>query len=315
MNLLNYSVPSSDGVHDLAGKVYLPDTPPVGIVHILHGMTEHIARYDRFMRELAEAGYIACGYDHLGHGNTAADSSELGFVAEKNGWRLWVGDVKVFSDAVRAEYGKDLPSILMGHSMGSFIARLASVDCVRPDALIIMGTGGPNPIAGVGLAVINTVKACKGPRHISPLVDDLAFGSYNKRFGAPKDSKVWLSKDTAVTDAYVRDPFCNYKFTVSGMSDLVRMTALSNKGRWFKSLDKTVPVLLVSGRDDPVGDFGKGVETVCSRLQGTGHTVICRLYDGYRHEILNDACHDRVVADILDFLSSIATTRKETETP
>ena len=317
MDILSYSAPSSDGVHDLAGRVYLPDTPPVGIIHILHGMTEHIGRYDPFMREMAEAGYIACGYDHLGHGNTASDPSELGFVAEKDGWKLWIQDVQIFSDAVRAEFGTELPYVLMGHSMGSFIARLAAVTCVRPHALIFMGTGGPNPVAGVGLAVIGMVKAAKGARHISPLVDDLAFGSYNKRFGAPKDSKVWLSKDTAVIDAYVKDPFCSYKFTVSGMLDLVRMTVLSNKPRWFKKLDPALPVLLVSGRDDPVGDFGRGVEKVCARLQATKHTVTCRLYDGYRHEILNDACHARVVADILDFLSQTAITvnAKETQTP
>ena len=304
MNVISYQVPSCDGIHDLAGKVYLPKGSPRGILHVLHGMTEHIGRYHAFMTEMAEAGYIACGYDHLGHGSTAADPSELGFVAEKGGCKLWVRDVKTFSDVVRQEYGRDLPYILMGHSMGSFIARLASVSCVHPDALIIMGTGGPNPVAGVGLAIINAIRSRKGARHISPLVDDLAFGSYNKRFGAPKDSKVWLSKDAAVTDAYVRDPFCNYKFTVSGLSDLVRMTAMSNKPKWFKSLDASIPVLLVSGRDDPVGDFGKGVEAVCSRLQKKGNPVTCRLYDGYRHEILNDACHDRVVMDILEFLKN-----------
>ena len=305
MEILDFSVPSSDGVHDLAGKVYLPTGKPVGILHVLHGMTEHIARYDGFMKEMVEAGYIACGYDHLGHGHTATDPSELGFVAEQDGWKLWVADVKVFSDAVRAEYGAELPYVLMGHSMGSFVARLASVTCVNPNALILMGTGGPNPVAGVGLAVIGAVKAIKGARHISPLVDDLAFGSYNKRFHAPKEAKDWLSKDTAVTDAYVRDPFCSYKFTVSGMADLVRMTYLSNRGGWFKSLDGAIPVLLVSGRDDPVGGFGKGVETVSNRLQRTGHTVTCRLYDGYRHEILNDSSHATVVADIRDFLETV----------
>lgn len=315
MQIIPFLTPSSDGVHDLHGYVYLPDCPPKGILHVLHGMTEHIGRYDPFMREMAAAGYLVCGYDHLGHGHTAADPSELGFVSDRDGWKLWVADVRLFSAAVRAEYGTHLPYILMGHSMGSFIARLAAVTCVSPHKLILMGTGGPNPVAGVGLAVINAIKSSKGPRHISPLVDDLAFGSYNKRFGAPKDSKVWLSKDSAVTDAYVKDPFCNYKFTVSGMSDLVRMTALSNKRFWFKSLDENIPVLLVSGKDDPVGDFGKGVETVFARLRKAGKQVTCRLYEGYRHEILNDACHDRVVKDILDFVNSTPSSRKETDTP
>ena len=304
MNVIPCSVPSCDGIHDLAGVVYLPDTPPRGILHILHGMTEYIGRYDRFMKDMAEAGYIVCGYDHLGHGYTATDPTELGFVAERDGWKLWLGDVGGFAEVIRREYGQGLPYVLMGHSMGSFIARLAAVESVKPDALILMGTGGPNPATRVGLAVINAVKACKGPRHISPLVNDLAFGSYNKRFGAPKDSSVWLSNDTAVTDAYEGDPFCNYKFSVSGMSDLVRMTAMANRRAWFKRLDPTLPVLLVSGRDDPVGDFSKGVEAVFSRLQKAGNPVTCHLYDGYRHEILNDASYPRVAADIQDFLQN-----------
>lgn len=304
MNVLNYSVPSVDGVHDLAGKVYLPAGKPIGILHILHGMTEYMDRYHTFMAELAEAGYIACGYDHLGHGYTAADSSELGYIADKGGYDLLLRDVKGFSDALRDEYGRDLPYVLMGHSMGSFIARLSAEKYVTPDALIIMGTGGPNPIAGVGLALIGIIKACKGPRHISPFIDNMAFGGYNKRFGEDAHPKAWLTKDAAVRDAYMADPFCTFPFTISAMGDLIRLTKNANRGAWFKSLPQGLPILLVSGREDPVGDFGTGVETVCAKLQKAGHPVTCRLYDGYRHEILNDASHDRVVADILDFLQN-----------
>ena len=303
MKIIDFKAPSTDGIHDLAGKVYVPDQTPVGVLHVLHGMTEHIARYDTFMREMAEAGYITCGYDHLGHGNTAADPSELGFIAEKGGHDLLLRDVKAFSDAVRAEYGKDLPYILMGHSMGSFIARLAAEKYVRPHKLIIMGTGGPNPIAGGGLALIGVIKTFKGPRHVSPFIDKMAFGGYNKRFDdGDSDPRAWLTKDGGVREKYANDPFCNYKFTVSAMGDLIRLTKNANRGAWFKSLPAGLPILLVSGHDDPVGDFGKGVETVCERLQKAGHPVTCHLYDGYRHEILNDASHDRVVADILDFL-------------
>lgn len=305
MNVLNYSVPSVDGVHDLAGKVYLPAGKPIGILHILHGMTEYMDRYHTFMVELAEAGYIACGYDHLGHGYTAADPSELGYIADKGGYDLLLRDVKGFSDALRDEYGRDLPYVLMGHSMGSFIARLAAEKYVTPDALIIMGTGGPNPIAGVGLFLIRVVKACKGSRHISSFLDRVAFGSYNKKFeDGDTDPYAWLTKDAAVRERYAQDPFCTFKFTVSAMDDLVTLTKLANRRAWFKSLRKDLPILLVSGREDPVGDFGTGVETVCTKLQGAGHPVTCRLYDGYRHEILNDASHDRVVADILDFLQN-----------
>lgn len=313
MQIMEKHVPSSNGIHKLAGWVYLPEGKPLGILHIVHGMTEYIGRYDQFMRKMASAGYIVCGYDHLGHGQTVNDPSELGYIAKKRGWDLLLRDVKRFSDTIRTEYGADLPYILMGHSMGSFIARLAAERYVKPAILIIMGTGGPNPIAGAGLAVIGVIKTFKGDKHISPLVENLAFGSYNSRFGGKDaDPKAWLTNDTAVRDRYSADPLCMFKFTVSAMGDLIRLTKYANRGAWFKSLPTDLPILLVSGEDDPVGDYGKGVLTVRDRLQKAGKNVTCRVYRQARHEILNDHCRDQVVADIQDFLSATISTEKET---
>lgn len=303
ITITKISVPSADGVHDLAGVVYIPETAPVGILQIAHGMTEHMGRYDKFMRHVAAEGWLVCGYDHLGHGNTAADPSDLGFIAAKGGYDLLLRDVAGFSDHVRDEYGRDLPYVLMGHSMGSFIARLAAEKYVRPDALIAMGTAGPNPIAGMGLALIGLIKTFKGERHVSPFIDKMAFGSYNDRFQADNHPKAWLTKDAAVRDAYMNDPFCTFPFTVSAMGDLIRLIKYANRSAWFKNVPADLPILLVAGRDDPVGDYGRGVETVGNRLQKTGHKVTCRLYDGYRHEILNDKSYDQVVADILTFLT------------
>ena len=107
-------VPSSDGIHQLSGVVYIPEGEIKGLYHIVHGMTEHIGRYDRFMRDIAENGYICFGYDNLGHGYTANDKSELGYIAKKKGWDLLSRDVKVFSDAMREKYGRNLPYYLMG---------------------------------------------------------------------------------------------------------------------------------------------------------------------------------------------------------
>ena len=155
-------VPSSDGIHSLAGVIYIPEGEIKGIYHIVHGMTEHIGRYQRIMNDLALQGYLCVGYDNLGHGYTARDKSELGYIADKNGWDLLARDVKVFADAIKAEYGSDLPYYLMGHSMGSFIVRLACERYFMPDKLIIMGTGGPNPAAGAGLCAVALVKLFYG---------------------------------------------------------------------------------------------------------------------------------------------------------
>jgi len=300
-----FAAPSSDGIHTLSGVVYIPEGKACGFFHVVHGMTEHIGRYDRFMSAIAENGYICFGYDHLGHGNTVKDKSELGFIAHKNGYDLLCRDVKVFSDAVRGEFDGEntLPYYLMGHSMGSFVVRLATERYVRPDKLIIMGTGGANPAAGVGLALISLIKLFKGEKHISSFVENLAFGSYNSRFknDADADSKSWLTTDKSVREKYINDDFCTFKFTVSAMGDLMRLLKSCNRGAWFKTLPK-IPLLLVAGEDDPVGNYGKGVLGVEAKLKKHSHNVECHLYKGARHEILNDFCYEQLKNDILSFI-------------
>lgn len=304
IEIKDFKVKSSDGIHTLAGVVYMPEGEAKGLFHIVHGMTEHIARYDRFMRDVASEGYICFGYDNLGHGHTVNDDSELGYIAKKNGWDLLCRDVKVFSDAVREEHGKDLPYILMGHSMGSFVARLAAEKYVTPDKLVIMGTGGANPAAGAGLAVIGMIKLFCGDRHFSPLVDNLAFGSYNKKFGGgtPADPKPWLTNDEETRSKYYADKYCTFNFTVSAMGDLIRVMKYSNRGAWYKNLRRDLPVLLVSGEDDPVGNYGKGIVEVAQKLKAQGLDAEYILYKGARHEILNDFTYDCVKTDILKFL-------------
>ena len=299
---------SADGSHRLAGVVYEPREVPKGYFHIVHGMTEHIARYDRVMSDLAKEGYLCFGYDHLGHGKTAEHDGELGYIAKKDGHDLLCRDVKAFSDAVRAEYGekygKELPYYLMGHSMGSFIVRLACERYITPERLIVMGTGGSNPAAGAGILLIDLIKLFKGDKHISKFVDNLAFGGYNKRFEgeisiAPSP---WLTCDAEERKRYAADKYCTFKFTVSAMGELMRLLKLSNRGSWYRDLPK-MPILLLSGENDPVGNYGKGICEVEGNLKKHGHSVAKILYPDARHEILNDFTYEDVKRDILNFLS------------
>lgn len=296
-------VPSSDGIHDLAGVVYLPPDKPLGYLHIVHGMTEHIGRYDRFMRDMAEAGYICFGYDNLGHGNTVKSDSELGYIAKRDGWRYLAADVGRFAEAVRKEYGA-LPYYLFGHSMGSFIVRVAARDILRPHKLIIMGTAGKNPAAGAGLMLISLIKLFEGDKHFSPLIDKIAFGSYNDRFGggSADDPKPWLTCDGEIRKKYYADKFCTFNFTVSAMGDLIRLIREANDRSAFTKLQKDMPVLLVSGADDPVGNYGKGVKEVAAKLTAEGISAKCIIYDGARHEILNDFTYESLKADIRSFI-------------
>ena len=298
-NVIEKKVLSSDGVHTLRGVVYLPPAEPLGIFHLVHGMTEYIGRYDGLLSLIASAGFVACGFDNLGHGKTAS-TEELGFIAEKDGYKYLVDDVMLFGNAVKADY-PDIPYFLMGHSMGSFIVRLTAEKYKNGiDRLIICGTGGPNPIADVGLFLINILTAFKGGRAYSSFIENMAFGSYNKRFTGGKYA--WLTKDEGVQNAYAADGLCTFRFTLSALKDLIKLNILCNKRRWFKSMRKDMPILLISGEEDPVGNYGKGVTAVYKKLKAQGCDVTVHLYENCRHEIHNDTCKKQSAEDILRFI-------------
>ncbi len=301
--ILDFSVPSTDKIHSLAGVLYVPEGEIKGIFHLVHGMTEYIMRYEPLMSFLAQNGYLCVGFDNLGHGKTARNADELGFIAKARGEELLIDDVRAFADAVKAEY-PDKPYILMGHSMGSFIARLAAARYKNlADKLIICGTGGPNPLAAIGIFLASTIKIFKGERAFSPFVEALAFGAYNKRFEQRTDYD-WLTTDIDIVDRYIADQFCGFHFTVSALQNLITLTYNCNKKSWFKSVRKDLPILIISGDMDPVGDFGKGVKAVYDGLLNAGvSSVDMKLYEGCRHEIHNDTCKKEMADDILKFIS------------
>ena len=303
MQIIKKEVPSTDGIHTLRGCLYRPDGEIKGVLQITHGMTEHIARYDDFMKAVAEQGFAVCGHDHLGHGKTAENESELGYFAPKNGWQIVADDIHTFGKEIMREF-PDKPHILLGHSMGSFLAR--QVITMHPDAfdaLIIMGTGGPNPLSSIGLMLTSIIGKIKGEKHISGLTQSLAFGSYNKRTGST-DPNAWLTHDKEHLARYASDPFCTFPFTVSAMHDLISVQNAVNKKSWFESVKKTMPILIVSGEEDPVGNYGKGVEEVYRRLLSAGVTNVKRtLYKGMRHEILNEIEYKTVYQDLISFLN------------
>lgn len=303
VQIIEKSVLSTDKIHYLKGKVYLPQGDIKGYFQVVHGMTEHIGRYHEFLLEIAKNGYIAFAFDNLGHGYTAKDKTELGYIAKKNGYKLLCSDVFEFYNAVKNEYG-EYPHYLMGHSMGSFIVRYASVFVKQPTKLIVMGTGGKNPLASAGILIIKILKLFKGDRHVSKFIDDMAFGSYNKKFEKEGSNRSWLTTDETVRQKYDKDEFCNYRFTLSAMQDLITLNKQVNLSKWYKNFPKKLPVLLVSGGDDPVGDYGKGVLEVYKNLKENDCTVKVKIYENARHEILNEPLFkSAVTSDILEFIS------------
>lgn len=302
-DIVEKEILSSDQKNTLSGVMYIPEGDIRGIFHLVHGMTEYIGRYKPLFESLASAGYLCCGFDNLGHGNTARED-DLGFIASKNGWSYMVDDIKLFANSIKADY-PNLPYILMGHSMGSFITRIAvSRYPDLADKYICCGTAGKNPAAAVGLLLCSIIKAFRGERAVSPFIENIAFGGYNKRFQG--DTKYeWLTKDREIIDKYAADKFCTFHFTVSAMHDLITLIKVCNSKKCFSDTKNNLPILLIAGDMDPVGNYGKGIKEVYNNFKESGKTdVTMFLYENCRHEIHNDTSREQMTEDILKFIAT-----------
>lgn len=313
---------SSDGKTAVSYKIWEPDGDVKnirGVVQISHGMCEYVERYAGYAAHLCELGFVVGGNDHLGHGDTAPDADSLGFIAESDGPRYLVEDVHRMTGILKERY-PDVPFVLLGHSMGSFIARsYLSLYAEELDAAIIMGTGGTKNPTGLGMFVADLVSAVCGQRRRSKMLTALAFGSYNKRCGKGADMRSWLTKDKEIAARYAADPYCNYIFTAQAYHDMFSLLDSVSTEEWARSVPTDLPILLISGDEDPVGNYGKGVHQVSGLLMGVGvRDVTVKLIRGDRHEVLNETDRTEVYAVIDEWLDDTLETvaeRKRSSSP
>lgn len=301
-----YTFPSASGLCD----IYAQSAAPIdygsirGVVQISHGMAEYSNRYAGFALELCKSGYAVFVSDHIGHGSSVTDKNMLGFFGE-NGEDTFVEDMKALTDIIKSEYN-DLPLYLLGHGMGSLIARKYTAKYgYLLDGVIYTGTSGQNPALGVGIQLANTLIKQNGPYYRSELLDTIAFGAYNRKTEKRTDCD-WVSRDTNEVDKFIADDLCGYKYTVSGMKALFLTLKAVSTRRWYNSVPLSMPILLLSGSMDPIGDYSKGVNEVYKTLKKTGHKyVTMKLYDGARHEILNEINRKEVFGDIIEWLNGL----------
>ncbi len=307
MNYIQHEIrfPSSDGKNTVYAEIFTPKTETAkGVIQISHGMVDYIGRYKNLVAYFTARGYIVAGNHHLGHGKTAASDEDLGFFASKGGIDFLLSDLHSMNKHLRKEY-PSLPIVLLGHSMGSFLARLYTVRYPNSvSGVIIHGTAGPNPLLPMGKGLAKLKRVFSGERYRSKTVKKLAFMGYNSRFDKSEGESAWLTRDMyAVTDR-AEDKYTSFIFTLSAYIDLFDMLGRSNSKKWFASYPKDMPTLVISGDADPVGNYGKGPAYVYKHLTMERCTrVALKMYEGARHELFNESNKDEVFSDILAWLA------------
>ena len=269
-------------------------------------MVEYIDRYDGFATYLNERGYYVTGNDHLGHGKTAHDKEDLGHFPEKHGNRCIQSDIHRLREITEKKY-PNVPYYMLGHSMGLLLRQYLTEQ--RRRAYGSSDHGNRRPAEASGVCRTETVpcdRTRKGWRHRSLLIDNMAFGGYNRKFEPGKTGKEWLSSDSKIPEKYVKDPFCSFRFTVGAYYQMFEGIKIAAGKKGAEAVPKHLPIFFVAGADDPVGTFGKGVKRVYEGFKKSGiKNVSLKLYEGDRHEILNETDRRQVYEDLYRWMEGL----------
>lgn len=284
---------------------WIPDVEkPIAILQISHGMAEYILRYQDFAKAMTDKGFLVVGNDHLGHGQSKRKEKPFGYFCERDAATVVVRDVHRLKKLVQ-EDNPGVPYFILGHSMGSFILRNYIFRYGKGiDGAILVGTGNLSAlVTKFGKLFANGCAILKGVGHISYFMQCVAFGNYNKRIKQPKTEFDWLAKDEGVVNNYIKDPGCGFVFTLNGYLTLFELIERACNKKNMKEIPSGLPIYVLAGEEDPVGNYGKGVRTACNQMKLAGcRDITLKLYKNNRHEILNDKDKQQVYASIYSFI-------------
>ena len=300
-----YSLDGGNGL-TMYTREYLPEGEPLGAVQIIHGIAEHKERYDPFARFLAKAGYAVYTSDLPGHGPAARLEGSLGLFPEREGWLKVAAGEHAVTEKIR-ELWPEKPLFLLGHSMGSFLARTCLIRW--PGGLagcILSGTGHQSPaLVKAGYTAASLTVKLKGREKPSEMLRKLAFGSYNQRIPDAASPNAWISRDPAIVAAYDADPLCGFNPSAGLLRDMMWGIRLIIDPSQQRKMDPDTPILFISGEEDPVGEYGAGVRRALESFRAAGvKEAEMKLYPGDRHEVLNELDRETVYADVLAWLEA-----------
>ena len=284
--------------------------PPRGVIQLIHGMGEHIGRYDHFARWLAVQGFLVCGHDSVGHGATAQQPERFGILPGVDPVTVLVEDVDLLRQHVQSALPNPntLPYFMFGHSMGSLVLRnYLPLHGEGLAGAIICGTTRPNRLlAGAGMLLAKAFVALRGADAKSPLLHRLAYGVYSKKIRHARTEFDWISSDPTAVDGFIDDEATGFMFSGAVYVALTEAAWRSSSKKASRNVPHDLPLLLIAGDEDPVGDNGRMVEKVGWELrQGGVQNVTLKLYGGMRHEILNEGGWEEVYADVISWLDEL----------
>lgn len=313
---LNYA--SRDGESTICALVWEPDEvasggeAPRGLIQLVHGMSEHVERYAGFASFLCEQGFVVCANDHIGHGKTVSSAEDLGHMPLEAGEDVLIADVQTLRETVLDRLSvqcdmrvSGIPYAIFGHSMGSFVTRVfLTRHAFGVRAAVLCGTGHQaRALSSAGRALTRSLAKKHGERYVSSFVDGLGAGAYGKAIKGAKSDVDWLATDPEVVAEYQRDPLCGQPFTVGAYHTLTSLVSDATDPRLARKLPHALPLMFISGDEDPVGACGAGVHRAVEMYRRAGiERVSEKLYPGMRHEILNEPIKDEVHRDILTWL-------------
>lgn len=297
-------VKMSDG-KNVALHTFVPEGDVKAVVQLSHGMAEHSMRYEELGKFLCDNGIAFYAHDHRGHGETAESVEDLGFLAEKDGFNRVVEDLATLIRKCKEDFpGKKV--ILLAHSFGSFVSQCYIEKYGNEiDGVVLCGSAGPRlMLTGVGKVISGIVMKCSGKRKKSALLDTLVFGAYNK--GIESDSAAaWVCRDSEVVKKYDDDPFCGFKVTNEFFYDFLSGLCSIHKKRNMNKIPKNLPIFLMAGDGDPVGEYGKSVKKLFTSYKKLGiKDVSLKIYPEARHELFNELNKVDIMNDFLVWVLS-----------
>ena len=296
--------PSKDGNTEIHTIEWKPEGEVRAVLQICHGMVEYIKRYDEFAQFLYEKGFYVVGNDHLGHGKSVQSKSEYGFFEKKYGNACVLGDIHTLRQRTVKKY-PETPYFMLGHSMGSSLLRqYIQMYGNGLSGVVLMGVVTDHRRSSLLFVkqLCRLMAAVRGWHYRRRMLDELVTGSFNKKFKPSVTRADWITSDKEHLDAYVTDPLCSFMFTVNAYYSMMAGMLGMQKKENISMIPKSLPVLFVSGAEDPVGNFGKGVRKVCEIYKSAGlRDVSLKLYEGDRHEILNETNREQVYQELYEW--------------